>query len=214
MFNGRPNDHITAVRARHCAADQNDFLSLAHLHHLKILHGHALVTEVTWHSLVLPDASRRRTIADCADAPMRFRTVRRTLAGKVMFLHHALKSFSLRAPDHVHIIPGLKLRNAQIDFAFGKITHQTKLAHKSLRLDSSLLESAEQRFTHARFFLYAESNLHRRIAFVFYSQTAQQNVIASRYHRHRMQATSGVVNAGHTNFLSKKSDAHDRAIAK
>src|SRR5438128_9665484 len=101
MFNGRPNDHVPAIWPRHCAAHQNDFFSLAHLHHLKILHGHALITEVTWHSLVLPDASRRRAIADRANPPVRLRTVRRALAGEVMPLHHALKSFSLRPANHI-----------------------------------------------------------------------------------------------------------------
>ena len=43
--------------------------------------------------------------------------------------------------------------------------------------------------------------------------TTQQNVIAGRNHGHGTQSTFGVVNAGHTNFLSKKSDAHDRLIA-
>jgi hypothetical protein len=61
--------------------------------------------------------------------------------------------------------------------------------------------------------LHTEPNLHRRISFVFFGQTAQQNIIAGRDHGHGTQSTFRVVNAGHTNLLSKKSDAHDRAIA-
>src|SRR5690349_8908489 len=140
MFNGRPNNHVTAVCPRHSATDQNDFFRFAHLHDLKILNCHAFVPEVPWHSLVLPNASWCRTIADCADAPVCFRTVRRTLSMKIMLFHHPLKSFSFRSANHIHIVAYLKLGNAQIDLAFGKISPQAKLAHKSLRLDPGLLE--------------------------------------------------------------------------
>src|SRR5207249_9731143 len=112
MFNGRSNDHIAAVRSRNCAADKNDLFILAHLHHLKVLHRHPLVAEVTWHSLVLPNPSRRRTIADRTNAPVRLRTVRRALPMKVVLLHHTLKSFSLRSADYIDIVTRLKLRNA------------------------------------------------------------------------------------------------------
>src|SRR5207302_11506038 len=213
MLDSRPHDHVTAVRSRHSATDQNDFFRFAHLHDLKILNCHTLVPEVPWHSLVLPNSARCRTIADCADAPVCFRTVRRTLSMKIMLFHHPLKSFSFRSANHIYIVACLKLCNAQIDLAFGKISPQAKLAHKSLRLDPGLLELPKQRLGNARFLLHAKSNLHGRITFVFCGQPAQQNVIAGCYHGHRTQSTFGVVNAGHTDFLSKKSDAHDRAIA-
>src|SRR5438132_13317127 len=213
MFYGLAHDYITAIRSRHSATDQNDLFRFAHLHDLKILDCHTLVTEVTRHSLVLPDASWCRTIADRADAPVCFRTVRRALSMKIVLLHHALKSFSFRPANHIHIVACLKLCNAQIDLAFGKISRQAKLAHKFLRLDPGLLELPKQRLANARFLLRTKSNLHRRITFVFFGQPAQQNVIAGCYHGHRTQSTSGVVNAGHTDFLSKKSDAHDRVIA-
>src|SRR6266481_6689209 len=173
MFKGRANDHIAAVRSGHRAADKNDLFVLAHLHHLEVLHRHALVAEVTWHSLVLPNPSRRRTIANRTDAPMRLRTVRRALPMKVMFLHHTLKSFSLGSANHIHVIARLKLRNAQVDLAFGKITCEAKLAHKLLRLDSRLLELTNQCFRNAGFLLRTEPNLHRRVSLVFFSQTAQ-----------------------------------------
>src|ERR1700757_386535 len=140
MLNGRPNDHIAVVRSRNCAADKNNVFILAYLHHLKVLHRHALVAEVTWHSLVLPNPSRRRTIADRTDAAVGLRTVRRALSMKVVLLHHALKSFSLGSANHIHVIARLKLRNTQVDLAFGKIACEAKLAHKFLRLDSRLLE--------------------------------------------------------------------------
>src|SRR2546430_10597798 len=140
MFYGWAHDYITAIRSRHSATDQNDFFRFAHLHNLKILNCHTLVTEVTRHSLVLPDASWCRTIADCADAPVCFRTVRRALPVKIVLLHHALKSLSFRSPNHIHIVACLKLRNAQIDLAFGEIASKTKLAHKFLRSDCSLLK--------------------------------------------------------------------------
>src|SRR5262249_54840615 len=171
------------------------------------------IAHVTGHSLVLPNASRRGTIANRADAPMHHRTVRRALPGEVVLLHHALKTFAFRAPNHIHEIAGLKLRNAQVDFAFGKIVLQSKFAHKSLWLDPRFLELTEQRATHPRFFLLAKTNLHARITFGFFCQTAQQYIIPCRDDGHRTQSALGVVNAGHTNFLSKKSNAHDRAIA-
>src|SRR5436309_709236 len=149
MFNGRPNDHIAAVRSRNCAADKNNVFILAHLHHLKVLHRHALVAEVTWHSLVLPNPSRRGTIADRTDAPVRLRTVRRALSMKVVLLHHSLKSFSLGSANHIHVIARLKLCNTQVDLALGEIAFETKLTNKSLRLDSSLLELTKQRFRNA-----------------------------------------------------------------
>src|ERR1041385_7665991 len=99
MFKGGPNDHIAAVCPGHSATDQNDFFRFAHLHDLKILNSDALVTQVTWHSLVLPDAARRRTIADGADAPVRFRTVSRALPGEIVLLHHTLEAFSLRSAN-------------------------------------------------------------------------------------------------------------------
>ena len=98
---------------------------------------------MTWHTLVLPNASRRRAIANRADTPMRFRTVRRSLPGEVMLLHHALEAFAFRAANHIDEIAGLKLRNALVNFAFGEIVLQTEFAHKPLWLDSGLLEFAD-----------------------------------------------------------------------
>src|SRR4029077_4928413 len=95
MFNGRSNDDVPTIWPRHCAAYQNDFFSLTHLHHLKILHCHALITKMTRHSLVFPNTTRRTTVADRADAAMRFRAVRRALSMEVVFLHHAFEPFVL-----------------------------------------------------------------------------------------------------------------------
>src|SRR4030095_17256327 len=94
MLNGRPDDHITAVRSWNRTAYQNDFFGFPHLHHLKILHGHASIAHVTGHTLVLPNAPRCRTIANRAYAPVRFGTVRRSLPGEVVLLHHALKTLA------------------------------------------------------------------------------------------------------------------------
>ena len=52
---------------------------------------------------------------------MRLRTVRRALPMEVVLLHHALKAFAFRAANHIDEIARLKLRHAQIDFAFGQI---------------------------------------------------------------------------------------------
>src|SRR5207244_11562296 len=133
MFNGRPNDHIAAVRSRNCAADKNNVFILAHLHDLEVLHRHALMPQMTWHSLVLPNPSRRRTIADRTDATVRLRTVRRALSMKVVLLHHTLKSFSLRSANHIHIVARLKLLNTQVDLALSEIACEAKLAHKFRR---------------------------------------------------------------------------------
>src|SRR5262245_1610814 len=144
MLNGRPNDHVAAVRARYGATNQNNFFSLADLHHLEILHRHAIAAQVPWHSHVFPNAAWSRTIAHGADPPVRLRTMRGALSMEVMLLHHALKSFSFRPANHIHVIACLKLCDAQIDLAFGKISCQAKLAHKSLRLDPGLLELPKQ----------------------------------------------------------------------
>src|SRR6266436_9665774 len=98
------------------------------------------MAHVTGHTLVLPNASRCRTITNRADAPVRFRTVRRALPSEVMLLHHALKTFAFRAPNHIDEVARLKLRNAQVDVAFGKIGLQAKFAHESLRFGSGLFE--------------------------------------------------------------------------
>ena len=98
---------------------------------------------MTGHTLVLPNASRRGTIANRADAPVRFRTVRRALPMEVVLLHHALKAFAFRAADYIDEVAWLKLRNAQIDLPFGKILFQAKFTHKPLGLDSGLLKFAD-----------------------------------------------------------------------
>src|SRR5438132_13993862 len=108
----RSDNDITSIRSRNGAADQNNILGFAHLHDLKILHGHTFIAHVTRHSHILPNAPRSRTIADRANAPVRLRTVRRALPMKVVLLHHALKSFSLRSADYIDIVTRLKLRDA------------------------------------------------------------------------------------------------------
>src|SRR2546423_10256444 len=173
MFNGRPNDYITAIRSGNSAAYQDYFLGFAHLHHLKILNCYTLTAEVTWRSLVFPNASRRRTISNGADAPMRLRAVGRALSVEVVLLHYALKSFSFRSTDYIDEIACLKLRDAQIDIAFRKVTLQAKLAHKFVRLDSGFLELPKQRLGNPRFLLHAETNLHGRISLVLFGQPAQ-----------------------------------------
>src|SRR5436190_21434418 len=201
MFNGRSHNHITAVCAWHGAAYQNDFFGFAHLHHLKILHSHASITHVSGHTLVLPNAPRRGTIADRADATVRFRSVRRALPREVELFHHALETFAFRAANHIDEVAGLKLRNAQVDVAL-KIVLQAKFAHESLRFDSGLLEFTDQCPRHARFLLHPEPDLHRRITLILFGQTAQQDIIAGSDHGHRTQSTLLVVQAGHTNLLS------------
>src|SRR5205814_6366847 len=91
----RTNHDITAVRSRHCAADQNYFVRLAHLHHLEILHRHAFVAHVARHAHVLPNPSRRGTIATGAVPPLRLRTVGRALPGETVLLHPALEVLAL-----------------------------------------------------------------------------------------------------------------------
>src|SRR4029077_16107354 len=115
---------------------------------------------------------------------MRFRTVRRALPMEVVLLHHALKAFAFRAADYIDEVARLKLGNAQVDVAFGKIFLQAKFAHESLRPNSGLLEFTEQRFADTRFLLCAEPDLYCKIAFVLFGQTAQQNIIAGRDHSH------------------------------
>src|SRR4029453_8230518 len=148
MLNRWPNDNITSVRSRNRAADQDNFFGFAHLHDLQILNRNAFIPQMTRHSHVFPNTARSRTIADRTNAPMRFRTVCRALSMKVVLFHHALKSFSLRSPNHIDIVARLKLCNAQIDFAFRKIIDQAKFADEFLRLHARLFEFAKQRFGH------------------------------------------------------------------
>src|SRR5215471_16649350 len=98
-----PNDNVTAIRSRNRAANQNHFFGFAYLHHLQVLHSDAFIAEVTWHSHVLPNTPRSRTIADCTNAPVRLRTVRRTLSVEVVLLHYALESFSFRPANYIHV---------------------------------------------------------------------------------------------------------------
>jgi len=85
--------------------------------------------------------------------------VRRALPMEVVLLHHALKAFAFRAADYIDEVAWLKLRNAQVDLAFGKSVLQAKFAHESLRPDSGLLEFTKQRFADTRFLLHAEPDL-------------------------------------------------------
>src|SRR5438045_2636492 len=73
LLDRRTNHDIAAIWSWHRAADQNHFLRFTNLHHLEILHGHAFVAHVTGHSHVLPNPSRRRTIADSAVPPVSLR---------------------------------------------------------------------------------------------------------------------------------------------
>src|ERR1043166_47903 len=172
MFNSRPDDHITAVRSRYSAAYQNNFYRLAHLHHLQVLHRHAPIAHVSGHTLILPDASRCRAIANRAYAPMHFRTMCGALSGEVVLFHYALETLAFWTANHIDEVTFLKLRNAQVHLAFGKILLQTKFAHKPLRFGSGLLEFTEQRLGHARFLLHSEPPLHGRITVVVFGQTA------------------------------------------
>src|SRR3954462_11750735 len=97
---------------------------------------------MTRHAHVFPNSTRGGTVADGAVSAVRFRTVRRTLAGEVMFLHHALKTFAFRPADDIDKIASLKLGDAEIDFTFRQISLETKFAHELLRFDVRLLESA------------------------------------------------------------------------
>ena len=121
IFDRRPNNDVTPVTAWDRTADQNHFLGLAHLHHLQILHGHALVTEVTGHSHVFPNAARRGTIPHGSVTPVRFRSVGRALPIEVVLLHHTLETFAFRASNHVDKIARLKLGDGEIHFNFSQI---------------------------------------------------------------------------------------------
>src|SRR5260370_19192005 len=79
ILNRRPNDHITPITTGNCAADQNHFLGLAHLHHLQVLHSYSLVAELTWHAHVLPNAARSGTMAYRTIAASRLPTLSLTL---------------------------------------------------------------------------------------------------------------------------------------
>src|SRR2546423_2737673 len=201
LLDSRTNNDIAAVRARHRPANQNYFLGFTHLHHLEVLHRHPFVAHVTRHAHVLPDATRRGTIADGAIPAMRLRSVGRALAVEIVFLHHALEPFSLRTADDVNPVARLKLRDVQIDFAFGRIRRQTKFLHQFFRLGAGSLEFAEQRLGHPRFFLDVEPDLHGRGAVILRRQPAQEDVIARRDHGHRRHPTIRVVKAGHPDVL-------------
>src|SRR2546423_860946 len=196
------NNDIAAVRAPHRPANQNYFLGFTHLHHLEVLHRHPFVAHVTRHAHVLPDATRRGTIADGAVSAMRLRSVGRALAVEIVFFHHALEPFALRAADDVNPVARLKLRDAQIDFAFGRIRPQPKFLHQLLRLGTGCLEFAQQCLGHARFLLRIEPDFYCRITVILRRHPANQNVIAGRDHGHRTHPTIRVVNAGHADLLS------------
>ena len=92
--------------------------------------------------------------------------MRRALTLEIMFLHHTLKTFALRSTDHIDPIAWLKLSDVQIDVSFWRVSRETKLLYQSFRFGSGLLEFAEQRLRHARFFLRAEPHFDRRVTVV------------------------------------------------
>ena len=142
----------------------------------------------------LPIAPLRRCVFEPCAAPWPV---------EVVLLHDALEAFAFRPADHIDEIARLKLRHAQVDRRLREASVSRRNSRiEFLRLDSGLLEFAEQRLGDARFLLRVEADLHRRITVVLLGQTAQQNVIAGRDHGHRTQPAFGVVNAGHADFLS------------
>src|SRR5436190_2102729 len=112
------------------------------------------------HALVFPNASWRRSIADSADAPVRFRAVSRALPVEVVLFYHPLKAFAFRSADNIDIITCLKLGDAQIDLTLRRIIIQPKLTDKSLRLATGLFEFAQKLLGHTRFLLCTEAHLH------------------------------------------------------
>src|SRR5205814_4248118 len=172
-----PHHHERTVCARDRAADQNQFFGLAHLHHPQVLHSYSLVTKMPRHSHILPNATRRGTIADGAISTVRFRTVRGTLPSHVVLLHNALKSFAFRAADDIDEIASLKLCDVQIHFAFRCIRFQTKFAHETLRFDVRFLKDADFGAVQSRFFLRTESDLDRGIAIPICGDSANEDVI-------------------------------------
>jgi hypothetical protein len=100
----------------------------------------------------------------------------RALSVKVVFLHDPLKSFALRATDDVDEIARLKLRDAQIDLAFRRISFQAKLAQKFFGLGAGLFEVTESCCV-TRDSFAIQNRPGPRIAVVFRRYPAQQNVI-------------------------------------
>src|SRR5207237_1004965 len=76
---------------------------------------------------ILPDAARSRTTANGAVPPVCLGTVRCTLSMHVVFLHHPMASFALRAADHINEVARLKLCDVQVHFAIRQIGLQSKL---------------------------------------------------------------------------------------
>src|SRR5947209_6113850 len=115
--------------------------------------------------------------------------MRCTLTLEVVFLHHTLKAFALRLTDHIDPIARLKLSDVQIDVSFWRVSPETKLFYQSFRLGSDLLEFAEQRLRHARFFLRIEADFDRGVTVVLRRDPAQKHVIACSDHSHRTHPT-------------------------
>src|ERR1700730_6262023 len=112
------------------------------------------------HAHVFPNAPWRGPISDGAVATMRLGTVRRTLSVEVVLLHHALETFAFRSAGNIDKVARLKLRNAQIDFAFRRVGIESEFAHELLRLRTGLFEFTDQLFGEPRFFLHVEPDLH------------------------------------------------------
>ena len=79
----------------------------------------------------LPTAPLRRCVFEPCAAPW---------PCEIVLLHYALKTFALRRADHIDPIARLKLRDAQIDLALGRIRLEAKFLHQFLRLGARRLE--------------------------------------------------------------------------
>ena len=128
------------------AADQDHAFVLADLENPQILHGHPLITHVARHAHVLPDAARRRTVADGAVPAMHHRTVGLRLAGHVVLLHDALEAFALGLADHIDESPDCELRHLEVDDAFELVPSGRRNSLTSFfGSTASLLEVAQER---------------------------------------------------------------------
>jgi len=209
LFYGRADDDIRSLGTGDCPADDDDAVFRADLQNAQVLKGHSLVTHVAGHAHVFPDTSGSRSISDGTISTMHCRTVGHWLSGEIVALDRALEAFALGLSDHVDILAGLEDRDIQVCGLRSRFTvSESKLANESLGRRRRFGEVPGLGFSDALGLLVVESDLDRSVAVLVFRFGLENAIPAGFDNRGGCAATLFVIDAGHTDFFSEKSDAH------
>ena len=131
---GRADDDVGAFRARDRASDNDHAVISAHLENTEVLNSDAFVAHVTGHAHVFPDAAWSGAVTDGTVTTMHRGTVGHWLAGEVVFLYRALKSFTFGLADDVNKLANFKMGDCHVSrFWSGFAVSETELADEAFR---------------------------------------------------------------------------------